>query len=327
MKTRVLGTGHYLPERILTNRDIEQMVETSDQWIVERTGIKERRITPPGLSTSDLALIASRNALAAAGITSKDLDAIFFATVTPDQPMPNTACVLQAKLGANPVFSWDLSAACSGFLYALSVADKFIKAKTHKRILVVGAETLSRIVNYRDRETCILFGDGAGAWVVGPGELEETSEILSEDMHADGNLGDLLVLPAGGSRIPYTHEILDQGRHFMTMKGKEIFKNAVRTMSKCAENALAKAGKTIADVKWFVPHQANQRILEATAKHMDFPMEKVIINLDKTGNTSAASVPIAFDQAVRDGRVQRGDLILIAVFGAGLTSGATLIRY
>jgi 3-oxoacyl-[acyl-carrier-protein] synthase III len=326
-KTKILGTGHYLPERILSNFDLEKMVETNDQWITERTGIRERRIASKDQATSDLAFIAAKQAIEMAGIQPTEIDMIIFATVTPDHSMPNTACLLQSKLGAGTCVAWDLNAACSGWLFATSVAHQYIRNGVFKNILVVGAETLSRMVNYKDRDTCILFGDGAGATLFGRAAPGEESEILGESLMADGTLGDLLTQPAGGSRIPITHEVLDQGLNSMVMKGREIFKNAVRTMAKGGSEVLSANGLAINDVDWIIPHQANQRIIEGVAKQLDFPMSKVIMNLSKTGNTSAASVPMALDEAVREGKVKRGDLILIAVFGAGLTSGAMLMRY
>jgi len=326
-KTQMVGIGSYLPEGILTNADIEKMVDTNDQWIVERTGIRERRITPKGLATSDLALQAAKSALEMAKLQPTDIDMIVFATVTPDQVMPNAACTLQAKLGCGPCVAWDLNAACSGFVFGSSVANQYIKSGMYKNILIIGAEILSRIVNYKDRETCILFGDGAGAAIWGRAPTGSSSQILAESLYSDGNLGDLLTLPAGGSKIPITHETIDQGLTNMTMKGREIFKNAIRTMSRGATECLEVNKMTIDDVTWVVPHQANQRIIEGVAKQLDIPMSKVIMSLEKTGNTSAASVPIALDEAIRNGKVKRGDLILIAVFGAGLTSGAILMRY
>jgi 3-oxoacyl-[acyl-carrier-protein] synthase III len=328
--TRILGTGSHLPERVLSNAEIEKMVETSDQWIVERTGIRERRIASPAQATSDLSVIAAQRALEQSGLGAKDIDMIICATVTPDHMLPNTACLIQAKLGCNHCVAWDLNAACSGFLFSLSVANLYIKNGVYKHILVVGAEVLSRMVSYEDRDTCILFGDGAGAVVLGRSDTNDSrdsSAFLSESLSADGNLGDLLILPAGGSRIPATHEVLDQKLNRMSMKGREIFKNAVRTMSKAASDTLSKAELGVSDITWFIPHQANQRIIEAVAKQLSFPTERIISNVEKTGNTSAASVPIALDEAVLDGRIRRGDLILTAVFGAGLTSGALLLRY
>ncbi|MCC6276667.1 MAG: ketoacyl-ACP synthase III [Oligoflexia bacterium] len=327
MRTQILGVGHYLPEKRLTNADLEKMVETNDQWIVERTGIRERRIAPPEHATSDLATIAATRALSSAGVSPQDLDMIILATASGDHIMPAPACLVQARIGATNCVAFDLSAACSGFVFAASVADKYIKSGTHKRILVIGAETLSRIVNWKDRETCILFGDGAGAAVLGPAQTDSKSEILSEFLLADGTLSDLLTNRAGGSRLPLTHDLLDQGAHLVTMKGRDIFKNAVRTMSKCASHCLEKASMTLDDVHWIIPHQANQRIIEAVAKQMDIPREKIIMNLERTGNTSAASVPVALSEALENKIIKRGDVILITVFGAGLTSGALLLRY
>ncbi len=326
-KTKILGTGGYLPEGILTNADIEKLVDTNDAWIVERTGIRQRHIAPKNMATSDLALIAAQRAIEAAKISPKDIDMIIFASVTPDQAMPNAACTLQAKLGTGTCVAWDLNAACSGFVFGASVANQYVKTGMYKNILVIGAEVLSRIVNYKDRDTCILFGDAAGAMIFGRSEAKDGSEILAESLFSDGNLGDLLTLLAGGSKMPITHEVLDKGQNNMIMKGREIFKNAIRTMSKGAGDVLQATKMSLDDVKWFIPHQANQRILEGVAKQLDFPMSKVIMNLDRTGNTSAATVPVAFDEAVRDGRILRGDICLITVFGAGLTSGAILMRY
>lgn len=326
-KSRIAGTGSYLPPRVLTNSDLEKMVETNDAWIVERTGIRQRHIADPGVVTTDLALEAAKRALSAAGLEATDLDLIIFATVSPDQIMPSAACVLQRKLGARQIMAFDLSAACSGFVYALTVADQFIKAGQVKHALVIGGEVLHRYVNYKDRETCILFGDAAGACVLSRSEPAENAEILSLTMHADGSLGELFVLPAGGSAMPLTQEVLDGGHQFVRMKGREIFKHAVRTMVQGCHDVLDAAGVESKDVDWLVPHQANLRILEAVAKYFDFPLEKVIVNVGKTGNTSAATIPVAFDEAVRDGRIRRGQLVLFTAFGAGLTSGSVLLRY
>lgn len=326
-KSQITGIGSYLPEGILTNADIEKMVDTNDQWITERTGIRERRIAPKGLATSDLALHAARRALEMAKLQPTDIEMIVFGTVTADQPMPNTACTLQAKLGCGPCVAWDLNAACSGFLFSSSVANQYIKTGMYKNILVIGAEVLSRIVNYKDRETCILFGDGAGAAIWSRAPEGSSSQILAESLYSDGNLGDLLTLPGGGSKHPVSKELLDSGLLNMTMKGREIFKHAIRTMSRGAADCLEANKMSIEDVQWVVPHQANQRIIEGVAKQLNIPMEKVIMHLEYTGNTSAASVPIALDDAIRKGQVKRGDLVLIAVFGAGLTSGAILMRY
>lgn len=325
-KTKILGTGSYLPPKTLSNLDIEKLVETSDAWITERTGIKVRHLAQEGEGSSDLALKAAQNALKAAKVSPEEIEAIFFATTTPDTNLPNSACQLQTKLGSGTCVAWDLNAACSGFLYVLSIANHYIKLGTFSKILVVGAETLTRFINYKDRETCILFGDGAGAFVLGRSESGD-SDFLSESLTSDGKLGDLLVTPGGGFNRTLTPSIIQDGQHFVQMKGREIFKNAVKTMSKCSQEVLNKQNLTAENINWVIPHQANMRIIEAVAKQLDVPMSKVIINLDHTGNTSSASVPIAFDEAVNDGRIKRGDLILTTVFGAGLTSGAILLRY
>ena len=326
-RTRVAGTGSFLPERLLTNADLEKLVDTNDAWIVERTGIKQRHIADDGVATSDLALVASQRALEAASLTARDLDLIIFATVSPDQVMPSAACTLQTKLGARQIMAFDLSAACSGFVYALGVADQFVRSGQVRHALVIGAEILHRYVNYKDRETCILFGDGAGAFVVSRAEEGQDSEIMSMRMQADGSLGDLFTLPAGGSAMPLSQQVLDQGLHYVRMKGREIFKNAVRTMVQCSQEALEAAGLTSQDVDWMIPHQANVRILESVAKYFEFPLAKVIVNLPETGNTSAATIPVAFDEAVRDGRIRRGQRILLTAFGAGLTGGSVTMRY
>ena len=323
----ILGTGSYLPAKLLTNFDLEQMVDTSDAWITERTGIKARHIAAEDESTSDLALKASERALQSANLRPENIDAIFLATVTPDQNMPSTACYLQAKLGCKSVMSFDLAAACSGFLYNLTIADQFIKTGAYQKILIVGVEVLSRWMNYKDRETCILFGDGAGAVVLGRSTDEKKSAILSMSMYADGKLAGLLEFPGGGSKMPITHEVLDQGRHFLRMNGRDIFKNAVRAMSGCAKESLEKAGLTVADVTWVIPHQANVRIIDAVADHLGIAHEKCIVNIANMGNTSAATIPTAMDEAVRAGRIKRGDVVLLTAFGSGLTYGSTVLRF
>jgi 3-oxoacyl-[acyl-carrier-protein] synthase-3 len=326
-RSRVAGTGSYLPPGVITNADLEKMVDTNDQWIVERTGIKRRHIASKDQATSDLCLIAAQKALVDAQLTAKDLDAIIVCTVSGDQIMPSTACMLQNKLGAPSIMAFDLSAACSGFVYGLSVADQFIRTGMFKNILVVGAEVLHRFVDYTDRETCILFGDGAGAWIVSRTHAEDPNVIISSHLHADGSLGDLLTLQAGGSRMPLSLEALQEKGHFVKMKGREIFKSAVRVMSTCCGEALEFNKVTADQVDWLVPHQANSRIIEAVADRFGFPKEKVVISVDETGNTSAASIPLAFQFAKEDGRIQRGQTILLTAFGAGLTSGSLLMRY
>jgi len=326
-RSRVAGTGSYLPPGVLTNADLEKMVETNDQWIVERTGIKRRHMASSDQACSDLSLIASERALKDAGLTAKDLDAIIVCTVSGDQVMPSTSCVLQHKLGARNIMAFDLSAACSGFVYGLSVADQFIRTGVYKHILVVGAEVLHHFVNYQDRETCILFGDGAGAWIVSQTTSDDKNIIMSSHLHANGELGDLFVLPAGGSKMPFSAEVLENKTQYVRMKGREIFKNAVRTMSQCCQEALDANEMTADQVDWLIPHQANNRIIEAIADYYEFPKEKVVVSVHETGNTSAASIPLAFEMAKEDGRVKRGQVILLTAFGAGLTSGSLLMRY
>lgn len=326
-RSRVAGIGSYLPEKVLTNEDLEKMVETSNQWIVERTGIERRHIAAPDQATSDLCLQASLKALADAKLTPQDIDMIIVGTVTGDYQMPSTACYLQSKLGAGNIMAFDLNAACSGFLYGLSIADQFVRTGVYKNVLVVGAEVLNRFVNYKDRETCILFGDGAGAWVVSRAEAGQSNLIESVHMHADGQLADLLMVPGGGSKTPQSAEVLEKNMQYVTMRGREIFKHAVRTMANACREALDANKLNPEHVDWIVPHQANKRIIEAVASQFDFPMERVIVYLHETGNTSAASIPLAFDWAVRNGKIKRGQTILLTAFGAGLTSGSVLLRY
>lgn len=326
-RSKVAGIGSYLPEKVLTNFDLEKLVDTNNQWIVERTGIERRHMAAPHEATSDLCYQATLKALKMAHLEAKDIDMIIVATVSGDQVMPSTACVLQSKLGCKNIFAFDLSAACSGFVYALSVADQFIRTGMYKNVLVVGAEVLHRFVNYKDRETCILFGDGAGAWILSRTDKNDQNIIFSSHLHADGNLGDLFVLPAGGSKIPFSQAVLEDGSQYVRMKGREIFKNAVRTLTDCCHEALDANNVSADKVDWLVPHQANLRILESVADHFKFPKEKVIVSLNETGNTSAASIPLAFDLAYQEGKIQRGQLILLAAFGAGLTSGSILLRF
>ncbi len=326
-RSRLAGTGSYLPEKRLSNADLEKLVETNDQWILERTGIRGRRIAAEGEFTSDLCLKASRNALDEAKLTAQDIDMILVATVSPDQPMPNTACVLQHKLGARDCMAVDISAACSGFVYALTIAEQFIRTGTYKNILVVGAEILHRYVNYKDRETCILFGDAAGAAILTRSKEEEDSKIFSCHLHADGAISDLFVLPAGGSALPFSQRVLDENLQYVRMKGREIFKHAVRTMSQSCDEALTANNMKPEEISWIIPHQANLRIIEAVAKHFGIPMEKVVVEIEEMGNTSAATVIVALDRAIRDGRIQRGQNVLLTAFGAGITSGSILLRY
>lgn len=326
-KTKITGVGSYLPEKVLTNYDLEKLVETSHDWVVQRTGIVHRHVAAENEATSDLVVKAAENALKDANLTAQDLDLIIVATISGDFRMPGTACIVQTKLGAKNIMAFDLSAACTGFLYAMHVADQFIKTGTYKNILICGAETLSRLVNYKDRETCILFGDGAGAMVVSRASLTDENTIITSHCHAEGSHAELLWFEAGGTKFPFSQEVLDSGQHFMKMKGKEIFKQATRTMAAACYEALDAAGKSPTDLDWIVPHQANKRITEAVANQFEFPMEKIVSTVHETGNTSAASIPIAFDIAYRDGRLKRGQLILLTAFGSGLTSGSVLLRF
>lgn len=325
--SQILGTGSYLPKRTLSNEDLEKLVETNDEWIMDRTGIKSRHIAAQGEFTTDMAFQAAENAMSEAGITSEDLDAILFATVTPDQVMPSAACVLQAKLKCREIMAVDMSAACSGYLYAMTTAEQYIRNGIYKYVLIVGAEVLSSIINYKDRTTCILFGDGAGAAVLGRASADSPSKILGTHLAADGSLGYTLTLPAGGSKHPATEETVREGLHYVHMNGREIFKAAVRAMTKSSQKVMEQAGIKPSDVNWLIPHQANVRIIESVGGQLGIPAERVIMNIQKTGNTSSASIPIAFDEAVRDGRIKRGDLVLQTAFGGGLTYGSVLFRY
>lgn len=322
----ISGTGSYLPERILTNHDLEAMVDTTDEWIIERTGIKERRIAAENQTTSDLACEAAKAALKSAGRQAQDLDLIIVATTTPDMLMPSTACMLQAKLGATRVAAFDVSAACSGFLYALAVADGMIRAGSHKRVLVVGSEVLSRVTDWQDRTTCVLFGDGAGAVVLEASD-DNTRGVLSVKLHADGNLWELLHIPGGGATKPMSPGVLEDRLNFIKMKGNETFKVAVRTLESLVLDSLKENGLKASDIALLIPHQANVRIILATASRLGLPMDKVMLNLDRVGNTSAASIPIALDEAIKQSRISDGDYVLLEAFGAGLTWASALIKW
>ncbi len=325
LRSKIIATGSYVPERVLTNFDLEKMVDTSDEWITERTGIKERRIADKGQSTSDLAYEASKNALKQAGLKAKDIDLIVVATVTGDMPVPSTACILQGKLNAKNAAAFDINAACSGFLYGLSVADSFIRSGVFKRILLVGAEILSRFTDWQDRSTCVLFGDGAGAVV-----LEATdgdNGIISVNIYSDGSLGDLLSLPGGGSKYPPSKDSINKRLHYLKMKGNETFKVAVRTLETIAEKELESNNLKPSKLACLIPHQANLRIIQATANRLGLPFDKVVVNLNRYGNTSAASIPIALDETVRTGRIRKDDYLLLEAFGGGLTWASALIKW
>jgi len=319
------GTGMYVPDRVLTNRDLEHMVETSDEWIRERTGIRERRIAAPDQASSDLAVIAAQRALESAGITAKDVDQIVLATTTPDRFLPSCACTLQAKLGATNAAAYDVFAACTGFVYGLGIARGIIGTEQADTVLVIGVETLSRIVDYTDRNTCVLFGDGAGAAVLQPCAPGEG--ILSISMGSDGALGDVLEVPAGGSGLPASAETVQARGHFIKMRGRELFKIAVRAMEDSVRQTLDATGLTVDDIDMLVPHQANQRIIDAVLDRLGLPRERAIGNIERYGNTSSASIPISLDEVVREGRLEPGDNVSLVAFGGGATWGATLMKW
>ena len=319
-----LGLGFYLPEKVLTNAELEKMVETSDEWIRTRTGISQRRIAAQGENTSDLAVKAAQAALADAKVKPEELDMILVATMTPDMPCPSTACIVQAKLGAPQAAATDVAAACSGFLYGLVMGQQFVATGTYKKILVIGAEVLSRVVDWTDRGTCVLFGDGAGAAVIGP---TTRGQILSTYLGADGTKADLLKVPAGGAAQPASNESVRARAHFLKMNGTEVFKHAVRGMSDAAHTAIQRAGIKPEQIACVVPHQANIRIIEAVVERAGIPLERVYLNVDRYGNMSAASTIVALCEAVRDGRIKKGDYALLVAFGAGLTWGASVIRW
>jgi 3-oxoacyl-[acyl-carrier-protein] synthase-3 len=319
----IIGTGKYVPEKILTNSDLEKIVETNDEWIVSRTGIRERHIAAPHEATSDLAYEAALKALDSAGMKAEDLDLIIIATVTPDSAFPSTACILQDKLGAKGAAAFDLSAACSGFVYSLATAVGFIQNGMYNNALIIGADTLSRITDYTDRNTCVLFGDGAGAVIIG--EVPEGRGFQSFDLGAEGSGGNLLKLEAGGSRLPASQQTVEDKKHFIYMNGREVFKFAVRVMGSATERVLTKAGLGKEDIDLFVPHQANIRIIQSAMQRLELPPEKCVINVDKYANTSAASIPLALVEAAEEGRMKEGDTVLMVGFGGGLTWGASVL--
>lgn len=324
MKARILGTGSYVPERVLTNADLERMVATSDAWIMERTGIRERRLAAPGEACSDLAVQAAERALEAAGVAAADLDLILLATCTGDYPVPSTACLVQHRLGAARAAACDIGAACCGFLYGLGVGDAYVRTGT-RHVLVIGAEVMSAVTDWTDRNTCVLFGDGAGAAVLGPSEGDRG--ILSSHLHSDGGLWDLIAVPGGGSRMPPSEKMVAERQQYIKMRGNETFKVAVKTLEDSVREALTANHLTVDDLDLLVPHQANMRIIKAVASRLGLPLEKVMLNLERYGNTSAASIPLALDEAVKAGRITEGSLVLMEAFGAGLTWASTVVRW
>ncbi len=325
IRSRIIGTGSYLPPGVLSNRDLEEMVNTSDEWIVERTGICERRIASKDEAASDLAFYAAEKAIKDGGIKPSDIEFIIVATVTPDMLFPSTACLVQSRLGAKGAFAFDLSAACSGFIYALSVGDQYIRSGMYKTGLVIGSDVFSKMIDWTDRNTCILFGDGAGAVVLQSDSSERG--IISSHLYSDGTSWDMLYVPGGGSRIPPGEDMINNRQQFVKMRGNETFKVAVNTMCNSINEALKSNGLTPDDIKLFIPHQANLRIIQAIGKKLNVSMERFMINLDRYGNTSAASIPIALDEALQEGRIEEGDYVLLEAFGGGLTWGAVLIKW
>lgn len=326
--SRILGTGHYAPARVLTNHDLERMVDTSDEWIVERTGIRQRHLAAEGETTSDMAAHAARAALEAAGLSATDLDLIIVATVTPDMPLPATAVFVQQKIGARsdcPAF--DIGAACAGFIYGLSIADRFLAGGAARNVLVVGVELLSRVINWADRTTCVLFGDGAGAAVLTRADHASERGLLSTHLYADGSMAGALRIPGGGSAVPASSESVAAGLHHVHMTGQDVFKYAVRALSSASMTALEANGVSREQVRWVVPHQANLRIVEAVSKRVGIELDRFVLNIARYGNTSSASIPIALDEAVRAGSIQPGDLILMCALGAGFAWGSALLRF
>ena len=321
----ITGIGSYVPEKILTNADLEKLVDTSDEWITTRTGIKERHIAAKDESTSDMAAKAAQRAMKMAGVTAAQVDLIIVATISPDMPFPATACFVQQKIGAKRAAAFDLEAACSGFIYGLEVGQQFIMSRTYDTVLVIGAEKLSSITDWQDRNTCVLFGDGAGAAVLQ--NRDNSHGLLTAVMGADGGKANLIFMPGGGSRCPASRDSVDARLHFLHMSGKETFKNAVQAMCSAAQEALRRCDLDITKIKCVIPHQANRRIIDAVGERVGATPEQMFINVDRYGNTSSASVAIALDEAVASGKVQRGDLLLLIVFGAGLTWGAAVIEW
>lgn len=321
----IAGIGSYVPSKVITNEDLSKLVDTSDEWIVQRTGIRERRIVDDNTSTSDIATIAARRALQDGEILPEEIDLILVATVTPDMAFPSTACIVQKNIGAVNAAAFDISVGCAGFIYGLSIGVSFIRSGAYNKVLIIGAETLSKIVNWKDRSTCILFGDGAGACVLE--RCEDGFGFLDFDLGTDGTGGDLLTMPAGGSRLPASFETVSNNLHTIKMDGQEVFKFAVRIIEKTSVNLLNKANIALDEIDYLVPHQANIRIIEAASKKLKLSDDKVYVNLDRYGNMSSASIPVALDEAYRKGLLKKGDMILLVAFGAGLSWGSTLLKW
>ncbi|MGA1193171.1 MAG: beta-ketoacyl-ACP synthase III [Kiritimatiellia bacterium] len=326
-RARIAGTGSYVPERVLSNADLEKMVDTSDQWILDRTGISERRIASESETTSAMAVEAAKRALDAAGISGEQIDMIILATITPDMVFPNTACLVQDAIGAKNAVCFDLEAACSGFLYSLDVAKQFVATRKYDTVLVIGAEKISTITDWSDRTMCVLFGDGAGAAVVRPCEDGDGNGLIHSVLRSDGALADLLKLPAGGSRIPASNDSVAQGLHYMKMDGREVFKHAVTCMVNASKQILEETGLGVEDIKLIIPHQANMRIIKAISDRLGGDESQYFVNLHRYGNTSAASIIVALDEAVKAGRLQKGDFILLVAFGGGFVWGASLLEW
>jgi 3-oxoacyl-[acyl-carrier-protein] synthase-3 len=321
-----LGTGHYVPERVITNFDLEKMVDTSDAWITERTGIRERHVAAEGEASSDMAAAAARRAIEAAGISPAEIDLIIVGTISPDLPLPATAVYVQQKIGArNDCPAFDIAAACAGFIYGMSIADQFIGSGTAKYVLVVGVELLSRVLDWKDRSTCVLFGDGAGACVLGPANGDGRG-LYTTQLYADGSQADALKIPAGGSRLPASQATVEQRLHFVHMQGQDVFKYAVRALSAASLSAVEASGFSREEIQWVVPHQANLRILEAVSKRVGIGLDRFVLNLDRVGNTSSASIPIALDEAVRAGRIREGENLLMCALGGGFAWGSAIVR-
>lgn len=326
-KIGIMGTGSCFPERVVPNSYFEKIVDTTDEWIVSRTGIRTRRMIEPGQALSDLATHASEQALEMAGLPPEKLDIIVVGTSTADMLSPSAACIIQHRLGAKKAVAFDINAACPGFIYGLAVAQKFMQDGSYHHALVIGGEIISNRIDFKDRATCVLFGDGAGAVVLGHSNSNGDGEIVDVNIQSDGKLWELIHVPGGGSRIPASLKMLEEGLQYLKMQGNEVFKYAVRIMVDSAVKTMRSTGITSDEIDWFIPHQANLRIMETVARRLGIPLEKVIVTVHKHGNTSAASIPTALDEAVRSGKIQRGDLILTSSFGAGFTWGAALFRY